>query len=311
MRGWSAWLGLAAALVVGCGGPPERHGPPAARPQPAAAPTRQAAPVSGAAGAAPLEAVPGGSFVMGTDDGFPYEGPAHSVTLPPFRIDRHEVTVEDFAVFVAATGHRTEAEAYGWSGVFDQQVHGWTKVDGADWQHPEGPAAPAAVGREPVTQVSWADAVAYCRWRGARLPTEAEFERAARGGSRGVYAWGDELVPGGKYQANVWQGHFPERNTAADGFAGRAPIESFAPNDLGLYDMTGNVWEWVADWYDPDYYAESPEQDPKGPASGSERGIRGGSFLCSENYCVGYRLAARSHSAPDSGLNNLGFRCAL
>ncbi len=252
----------------------------------------------------------GGSFRMGTDDGFPYEGPAHEVKLAPFAIDRHEVTVAEFAGFVDATQYQTEAERFGWSGAFDVESGQWTRIDGATWRQPDGPGH-AVRPEEPVTQVSWNDAVAFCRWRGGRLPTEAEFELAARGGLVGKpYPWGDELLAGGDHHTNVWQGTFPVADEGRDGFRSRAPVGSFPPNGYGLHDMTGNVWEWTADWYDPGYYAESPAEDPRGPAAGEARSIRGGSFLCSENYCTGYRVAARSQATPDSGLNNLGFRCA-
>ena len=248
---------------------------------------------------------------MGSDEEMPFEGPAREVAVRSFWVDSREVTVGEFARFVGATGYETEAERLGWSGVFDTGEGEWRKVDGADWRRPEGPARARADDGEPVTQVSWADAAAYARWAGKRLPTEAEWEYAARGGLEGRrYSWGDELRPGGRPAANWWQGHFPERNTAEDGFVGRAPVGCFEPNGYGLHDTAGNVWEWCADWFGADYYARGPAADPKGPAGGEERVIRGGSWMCSENYCTNYRVAARGHAAPDSGLNNLGFRCA-
>ncbi|MGB7207171.1 MAG: formylglycine-generating enzyme family protein [Pyrinomonadaceae bacterium] len=254
--------------------------------------------------------IKGGSFQMGTDDGMPFEGPVHSVELNPFFIDEHEVTVAQFDEFVKATGYSTEAERYGWSGVFDFASGEWKRVDGADWRHPEGGNS-AATPNEPVCQISWNDANEYAKWAGKRLPTEAEFEFAARGGLIGKeYAWGDELRPDGKPAANWWQGVFPEKNTNEDGFLSRAPVESFPANGYGLYDMTGNVWEWCSDRFGDDYYQNSPWREPKGPATGDERVIRGGSFLCAENFCSNYRVAGRSRSTPDSGLNNLGFRCA-
>jgi formylglycine-generating enzyme required for sulfatase activity len=253
--------------------------------------------------------IKGGTFRMGTDDGFPYEGPAHSVTLKSFWMDRHAVTVGQFAAFVKVTGYKTEAEKYGWAGVFDVRSGEWTKSDGADWGHPDGPMSKAALD-EPVCQVSYADAAAYAKWARKRLPTEAEFECAARGGLSGkAYPWGDQVTPGGKSMANWWQGTFPSKNTGADGYVRRAPVGKFPPNGYGLYDIVGNVWEWCSDWFDERYYSASPAVDPKGPASGKERVIRGGSWMCSMNYCRGFRNAARSHSEPDSGLNNLGFRC--
>lgn len=253
--------------------------------------------------------IPGGAFLMGAEDEMPFEGPVHEVYVDSFWIDRYEVTVARFAEFVAATGYQTEAEKFGWSGVFDLETGGWMKVDGADWRYPEGPGSKAQPD-EPVTQVSWNDAAAYARWAGKRLPTEAEWEYAARGGLTGKrYIWGDELRPGGKPVANWWQGRFPSRNTGEDGYLGRAPVGKFPPNGYQLYDMTGNVWEWCADWFDPNYYSESPRRNPTGPPTGEERAMRGGSWLCSENYCTNFRPAARSHATPDSGLNNVGFRC--
>ena len=253
--------------------------------------------------------LPGGTFAMGANDGMPYEGPVHNVTLKQFWIDRHEVTVAEFEKFVTGTKYVTDAEKFGWSGVFDIEKGEWTHSDGADWRHPDGPKS-KAIPNEPVCQVSRNDAAAYAKWAGKRLPTEAEWEFAARGGLVGKkYAWGDELRPGGKPAANWWQGHFPDKNTGEDGFIGRAPVESFPPNGFGLYDMIGNVWEWNADWFAEDYYRNSPAESPQGPGRGDDRVIRGGSWMCSENYCVNYRPAARSFAAPDSGLNNLGFRC--
>jgi formylglycine-generating enzyme required for sulfatase activity len=251
----------------------------------------------------------GGSFSMGTNDGLPVEAPIHEVTVKSFWMDLHEVTVAQFAQFVKATDYKTESEEAGWSGVFNVRSARWERADGADWQHPEGPSSSASPD-EPVTHVSWNDAVAYAKWAKKRLPTEAEFEYAARGGlANKKYAWGDELNPKAKYMCNQWQGIFPVRNLGDDGFIGRAPVGSFPPNGYGLYDITGNVWEWCADWFDENYYNRSPKTNPQGPPRGEDRVIRGGSWLCSENYCTGYRVAARNHTAPDSGSNNLGFRC--
>ena len=256
--------------------------------------------------------IDGGEFLMGTDDGYPFEGPVHRVRLDAFYIDEHEVTNAQYAAFAGATGYVTESEELGWSGVFDPGKNGWTKGDGADWRHPHGPgSAHESMSDFPVVHLSWEDAARYCDWRGARLPTEAEFEYAARGGLEGAtYAWGDELTPGGVHQANLWQGTFPKRDRTLDGYGSHGPVKKFPPNGYGLYDMTGNVWEWVSDWYAPDYFANSPVNNPRGPRSGTDKVQRGGSWLCSENYCQGYRVAARMQTAPDSGLNNLGFRCA-
>ncbi len=254
--------------------------------------------------------IKGGTFLMGADDGMPYEAPVHEVLSDSFWMDEHEVTVAAFAEFVKATDYQTDAEQFGWSGVFNLKTGAWEHVAEADWQHPEGPDAAPASPVEPVCQVSWGDATAYAKWAGKRLPTEAEWEYAARGGLVGQrYAWGNELRPGGKPVANWWQGYFPAHNTGEDGFVGRAPVGSFQPNGYGLFDMAGNVWEWCADWYADDYYVQSPRVNPDGPAVSKERVMRGGSWMCAENFCTNYRVAARSHATPDSGLNNLGFRC--
>lgn len=255
--------------------------------------------------------IEGGSFQMGTTDGMPFEGPVHEVTVNSFWMDKYEVTVANFAKFIEATSYVTEAEQFGWSVVFTEEHGAWQKVEGANWRQPDGPGSQAAPN-EPVTQVSWNDADAYARFVGKRLPTEAEWEYAARGGLIGkTYAWGDELRPGGKPVANWWQGHFPTRDTGEDGFRGRAPVGSFAPNGYGLFDMAGNVWEWCSDWFAPDTYTirKAVAENPAGPDGGKERVIRGGSWMCSENFCSNYRVAARSQATPDSGLNNLGFRC--
>jgi formylglycine-generating enzyme required for sulfatase activity len=269
----------------------------------------------------------GGVFVMGTDGRYGYpqdgEGPAHEVCLTPFSISRHTVTNAQFAAFVEATGFRTEAQSYGWSFVFagflpadyppTRAVVGaqwWRQVEGADWAHPEGPSS-AVDGRadHPVVHVSWNDARAFCEWASARLPTEAEWEYAARGGRvQARFPWGDELEPDGEHRMNVFQGGFPAENTVADGYAGTAPVQAFAPNGYGLHQVTGNVWEWTADWFDPGYYTGSPRYDPQGPPAGMGRVMRGGSYLCHASYCNRYRVDSRSSNSPDSSTGNLGFR---
>jgi formylglycine-generating enzyme required for sulfatase activity len=251
------------------------------------------------------------------------EGPVHEVDLDAFRIDAFAVSNDRFAAFVAATGHVTEAERYGWSFVFGGLLPDdfpdtravaaapwWRQVFGADWAHPEGPQSSVAErGDHPVVHVSWNDAVAFCQWAGARLPTEAEWERAARGGREGQrFPWGEDLEPGGVHRMNVFQGTFPGHNTGADGYLSTAPVDAFDPNDFGLRNTTGNVWEWCQDWYDPGFYAVSPRRSPTGPASGAQRVMRGGSYLCHASYCNRYRVDARSANTSDSSTGNLGFR---
>ncbi len=271
--------------------------------------------------------VPGGTFTMGTDDPRGYaedgEGPRHEVTLSDYAIAAHAVTNDDFASFVEATGHVTTAEKLGTSFVFAALLPDdfvptravaatpwWREVHGASWQHPEGPQSTLADrGDHPVVHVSWHDATAYCAWSGTRLPTEAEWERAARGLREGShYPWGDEREPGGEQRMNVFRGRFPEVDTSEDGCVGTCPVGTYAPNDLGLHEMTGNVWEWCADWFDPTFYARSPQHDPLGPLDGQARVMRGGSYLCHESYCWRYRVDARSSNTPDSSTGNLGFR---
>ncbi len=277
--------------------------------------------------------VPGGSFLMGTDyaDGFPKdgEGPVREVFLDPFAIDRYPVTNELFQEFIQATGYRTEAERFGWSFVFWSHIPPsrypaivedtvaeapwWCRVPGARWDAPEGPGS-SLVGRErhPVVHVSWNDASAFAAWSGQRLPTEAEWEYAARGGLvQKLYPWGDKLRPEGKHLCNIWQGEFPNRDTADDGYAGTCPVDAFPPNGYSLYSVTGNTWEWCADWFDAACHRTADRRNPSGPPIGTGRVIKGGSFLCHKSYCNRYRVAARSSNTPDSSTANTGFRCAL
>jgi sulfatase modifying factor 1 len=274
--------------------------------------------------------VPAGRFRMGSDDPWAYpddgEGPVHDVDVSSFRIDATAVTNRQFAEFVEATRYVTEAQRYGWSFVFGgllpdefpptrgvASAPWWRQVPDTDWSHPEGPHSGVAERMDhPVVHISWRDAGAFCRWAGKRLPTEAEWEYAARGGSDGaVFPWGDELEPDGAHCMNVWQGTFPSHNSRADGFLGTAPVTTYGPNGYGLYNMTGNVWEWCADWYDAAYYGASERRDPKGPEAGTRRVMRGGSYLCHESYCRRYRVAARGGNAVESSVGNLGFRCVV
>ncbi len=288
--------------------------------------------------------IPGGTFWMGGNDEAMVDAqPAHLVTLDGFWMDRTEVTNAQFAKFVEATGYLTVAERpldpKDFPGVpldklkpgslvftppdhdvpLDNHLQWWEYVPGACWKHPEGPDSTIA-GKEnhPVVQVCWEDAMAYARWAGKRLPTEAEWEFAARGGlDRNRFVWGDDLTPGGKWMVNNWQGQFPAENTEVDGFRRTAPVGKFPPNGFGLCDMAGNVWEWCADWYQPDYYLASPRFNPKGPSTSFdplEPGIpkrvqRGGSYLCSDLYCVRYLPGARGKGEPLSAASHVGFRC--
>ena len=267
---------------------------------------------------------------MGTDsaDAFPQdgEGPVRAVTLRPFLIDRCTVTNELFGRFVQATGFRTDAERFGWSFVFwshlpnarlaedtVQAAPWWCKVSGAHWGAPEGPESNIRLrAQHPVVHVSHNDAAAYAEWSGQRLPTEAEWEYAARGGlEQKLYPWGDKLRPNGKHRCNIWQGDFPQQDTGDDGYAGTCPVDAFAPNGYGLYSMTGNTWEWCADWFSADFHVEAPSDDPSGPDTGNGRVLKGGSFLCHRSYCNRYRVAARTSNTPDSSTSHMSFRCAL
>ena len=260
-------------------------------------------------------------------EGYPADGeePVHQVTLGAFRIDTTAVTSEQFASFVDATGYRTEAELFGSSAVFHllaqadkKDILGvaagspwWLNVRGADWAHPAGPKSHWSDFRDhPVVHVSHNDALVYCRWAGRRLPTEAEWEYSARGGLAGQrYPWGNDLLGHGeKHLCNIWQGTFPLTNTQKDGHLGTAPVKSFPPNGYGLYEVSGNVWEWCSDWFLPKYYRNSPEKAPQGPTIGSGRVMRGGSYLCHDSYCNRYRVAARSSNTPESSSGNTGFR---
>lgn len=303
--------------------------------------------------------VKGGRFAMGGDSiwGRADEFPRHQVEVSSFYIDSHEVTNLQFKTFVDATGYVTTAEKKpdweelkkqvppgtakpsddvfvaaslvftppGHEVALDNAAIWWTWVPGASWRHPEGPKSNIS-GKDdyPVVQVSWEDAMAYCQWAGKRLPTEAEWEFAARGGqTTAIYPWGTELVTKGKKKANVWDGHFPNQNTGLDGYVGAAPVGQFSPNAIGLYDMAGNVWEWVSDWYRADYYQECQAKgliiDPQGPNSSldpaepyaQKKVVRGGSFLCNDQYCSGFRIGARMKTSWDTGLNHTGFRCVV
>ena len=318
--------------------------------------TKDSIPFGGDSSSIGMAYIPGGVFEMGGDNeqAAADEYPKHQVKVAPFLMDRTEVTNEQFAQFVTATGYITTAEKKpDWeemkktlppgtpkpdesvlvaAALVFKQTQGtvnlndytqwWSWVAGADWRHPTGPGS-TIKGKEqyPVVQVSWDDAQAYCKWAGKRLPTEAEWEFAARGGKKAeIYPWGNENVNKGKPKTNSWEGEFPYQNNRYDGFVKSAPVGSFAPNGYGLYDVAGNVWEWCQDWYRSDYYASfsgSLADNPQGPADSFDpedrftpkRSLRGGSFLCNEGYCSGYRVARRMKSSPDTGLEHTGFRC--
>jgi len=303
--------------------------------------------------------IPGGTFLMGTNDkeSFPNERPAHLVQVQGFWMDEHDVTNAEFSKFVESSGYVTTAEReIDWEDLKKELPPGtprpddsalapgslvftptsgpvplnnlsawWRWVPGANWRHPEGPES-SIQGREnhPVVQVSWNDAVAYAQWAQKRLPTEAEWEFAARGGLESKrYAWGDEFKPGGKYMANTWQGVFPVRDSGEDGFKGTSPVGSFPANGYGLYDMAGNVWQWCSDWYRADSNMEAASKNvcrnPGGPAESYDpsdpyapkRVVKGGSFLCNPDYCESYRPSARRGTPPDTGSSHTGFRCVV
>jgi formylglycine-generating enzyme required for sulfatase activity len=321
-----------------------------------AATSHWSAPKPGPAG---MVWIPGGEFIMGSDaeSARPEERPAHRVRVDGFWIDRTEVTNAQFRAFVEATGYVTTAEKPPKLEEIMSQVppgtpppppeklvpgsmvftpprgevdlrdfwRWWTWTPGADWRHPEGPGS-SIEGRDdhPVVHVSWDDANAYAGWAGKRLPTEAEWEFAARGGlDRKPYTWGDQPPTDSRVFANIWQGEFPHSNTAQDGYTGTSPVKSFPSNGYGLYDMAGNVWEWCADWFDRDLYRRRAGSgviiNPTGPEVSSDptrpferlRAERGGSFLCNDSYCSRYRPSARHGNSPDTGMSHVGFRCAM
>jgi len=322
--------------------------------EPADAARAAAVQINPAAAPAPAPAgmvwVPGGTFWMGCENcGMPDALPSHLASVDGFWMDRAPVTNTEFARFVKATGYITVAERdldptdspgvpadklVPGSAVFQPTSHAvsldnplrwWRYTPGASWKHPEGPGdSVRARADHPVVQIAFEDATAYAQWAGKRLPTEAEFEFAARGGlDRNRYSWGNELKPGDKAVANTWQGEFPARDRADDGYAGTSPVTAFPPNGFGLYDMGGNVWQWCADWYRPDYYAGlaaagGTARNPRGPATSfdpdepgaAKRVLRGGSFLCSDQYCTRYLVGSRGKSEVTSATSNLGFRLA-
>lgn len=337
---------------AGATGAADAHaGHAAAAPQPAARDGHTPPPVINdmpAPGPAPegMVWVPGGRFWMGCNDcGMPDAQPVHLVTVPGFWMDATPVTNAQFARFVRETRYVTVAERpldpkdfpgvpadklVAGAAVFvrpsmdvplDNPLRWWQYVPGASWKHPEGPDSTITDrGDHPVVHIAWEDANAYLKWAGRRLPTEAEYEFAARGGlDRQRYAWGNELKPDGRWPANIWQGRFPMEDSTQDGYGRTSPVKAFPPNRFGLYDVGGNVWQWCADWYRPDYYrtvAAAPVTNPTGPDSSfdpdepgaAKRVVRGGSFLCSDQYCTRYLVGSRGKAEVSSGLSNLGVR---
>ncbi|XP_008305224.1 formylglycine-generating enzyme [Stegastes partitus] len=272
--------------------------------------------------------ISGGEFLMGTDDpAIPAdgEGPQRWVHVDSFYMDIQEVTNQQFQSFISVTGYVTEAEKFGDSFVFEgilsepvksqitQAVAAapwWLPVKGANWRHPEGPDSNITARLDhPVLHVSWADAVAYCSWANKRLPTEAEWEYACRGGLKDrLYPWGNKLNPKGQHYANLWQGDFPTHNSGEDGYVKTSPVMSFPANGFGLYDIVGNAWEWTSDWWTV-HHTTDQQYNPVGPPSGTDKVKKGGSYMCHKSYCYRYRCAARSQNTPDSSASNLGFRC--
>lgn len=360
---WPLLIGLAAAIAIYVLALAATRAP-ARRPLPGTRADAGFEPTVPSGRAAPEPApegmawVPGGEFSMGCADprGKPFGGkdpmpdtrPIHRVAVDGFWMDRTEVTNDQFAAFVAATGYVTVAEQVpkavdfpdappenlvAGSIVFappdgpvplDDHYRWWAWVPGADWRHPTGPASSIeGRGDRPVVQIAWDDAAAFARWAGKRLPTEAEWEFAARGGLAGaMYPWGDEFHPEGRTMANTWQGRFPGENTGEDGHTDVAPVASFPPNAYGLHDMSGNVWEWCADWYRPDTFlrdaaAGAVARDPRGPDTShdpqepgqAKRVLRGGSFMCTDQYCSRYIVGTRGKGEVSSGANHIGFRC--
>lgn len=278
---------------------------------------------------AEMRRIPGGFFDMGTPRssyGVDLDSPRRRIWVDGFSLGATTVTNRLFARFIDESGYRTTAEREGWSFVFASFLPDaaawpkhppltpwWRQVFGADWAHPEGPGSDIAQRMDhPVVHVSWHDAAAFARFTGTRLPLEAQWEYAARGGlKRMKFPWGNAPEPGSIHRHNVWQGQFPNENSADDGYSGTAPARSFPPNAFGLFNMTGNIWEWVADWFGPLPAAEMPPlRNPEGPQTGAAKVMRGGSHLCHDSYCARYFVHSRTHNTPDSTTGHIGFRLA-
>lgn len=255
--------------------------------------------------------IKGGSFMMGVNDpAHPEEGPVHQVTVSAFYMDKTEVTVGQFKKFVHATGYKTQAEVNGFSDCYNVSTDEWDSVRGASWRQPRGPKMGAAADNLPAVHLTLKDSQSYARWAGKSLPSEAQWEFAARGGLEGKrFPWGDTPLVDGKAPGNFWQGEMKPGVKPLDGFSYLAPVGSFKANPYGLNDMGGNAWEWVADHFDPEFYSNSPKSDPHGPMQGDDGISRGGSWRCSPNLCCGFRAAARNIHSVDFSSDVLGFRC--
>lgn len=275
--------------------------------------------------------IKGSRFLMGSDSTSVFkadgEGPIRELKINPFYLSETAVTNTEFAIFIRETEYRTDAEKFGWSFVFHMFIKPsqsnlklqsppgtpwWKKVEGSSWKHPTGPGSNIkSIMTHPVVHVSWNDAMEYCNWAGLRLPSEAEWEYAARGDlQQSEFPWGNQLTPNGNHMCNIWQGKFPISNSQDDGFISTCPAKYYDANHFGLYNIVGNVWEWQNDWFSTDFHRYGSRQNPTGPNIGTSKTIKGGSYLCHDSYCNRYRVSARSSNTPDSSTGNLGFRCA-
>ena len=306
------------------------------RPETSSGATRQEFSTAALLSSTNFVSIPAGEFLMGTDETFyptDGEGPSRSIWLDEFKISKFSVSNSEFAKFIEATGYVTEAETYGWSYVFkgfidettaSKQLAGiassapwWLAIEGAYWFRPFGGSQTIeALLDHPVVHVTHTDALEFCRWSGYKLPTEAQWEKASRGGlNEKLFPWGDELLEGQQHNTNIWQGEFPESNSKEDGFLGTAPVNSFRPNNFGLHNTIGNVWEWTSDFWSARWHIPNTEETRKNPAGphkdAGNRVLKGGSFMCHDSYCYRYRNSARTFNSPNTSTSHIGFRCVL